>query len=96
MTGHHWTERLARAVTPDLAICNSHFTGRSIAAVYPGLSPVIVYAPVEMPETAAVDRSAVRAALSTASGQHPSSSRRAEARNGRDNESLLEALVALA
>jgi glycosyltransferase involved in cell wall biosynthesis len=94
MTGHHWTERLARRVTPDLAICNSHFTGRSLAAVYPGLSPVIVYAPVEMPETAAVDRSAVRATLGTA----PDSIvivQVCRSEEWKGHESLLEALVAL-
>ena len=31
MTGRHWTERLARRAAPDLAICNSHFTRRSLA-----------------------------------------------------------------
>jgi len=61
MTGRHWTERLARPVTPDLAICNSHFTGRSLAALYPGLTPIIVYAPVEMAAAGATGRSAVRA-----------------------------------
>ena len=35
MSGRHWTERLARRVTPDLAICNSHFTRRSLDTLYP-------------------------------------------------------------
>ena len=94
MTGQHWTERLARRVPPDLAICNSRFTGRSLMALYPGLSPVVVYAPVEMSAGVVLDRAAVRAALATP----PDSvvivqACRSEAWKGHD--SLLEALVAL-
>jgi glycosyltransferase involved in cell wall biosynthesis len=94
MTGRHWTERLARRVTPDLAICNSHFTARSLAALYPGASPVIIYAPVEMPAAEAIDRSAVRAALGTARDSVVIvQACRSEEWKG--HESLLEALIAL-
>jgi glycosyltransferase involved in cell wall biosynthesis len=94
MTGRHWTERLAGRVIPDLAICNSHFTGRSLAALYPGLSPLIVYAPVDMPTSGAIDRSAVRAALGTA----PDSVVIVQAcrcEEWKGHEPLLEALIAL-
>ena len=47
MAGRHWTERLARRVVPDLAICNSRFTARSLGALYPGVCSAVVYAPVE-------------------------------------------------
>lgn len=47
MAGRHWTERLARRVVPDLAICNSRFTARSLGSLYPGVSFEVVYAPVE-------------------------------------------------
>ena len=46
MTGRHWTERLARRIAPDLAICNSRFTARSLGALYPTVPSAVVYAPV--------------------------------------------------
>ena len=94
MTGRHWTERLARRVTPDLAICNSHFTGRSLAALYPSLAPVIVYAPVDVAAAGAIDRSAVCAAL----GTPPDSVvivQACRSEEWKGHESLLEALIAL-
>jgi glycosyltransferase involved in cell wall biosynthesis len=48
MTGRHWTERLARRVPPDLAICNSRFTASTLGSLYPGVPAAVVYAPVEM------------------------------------------------
>jgi glycosyltransferase involved in cell wall biosynthesis len=47
MTGRHWTERLARRVVPDLVICNSEFTSRSLGSLYPGVAAKVVYAPVD-------------------------------------------------
>ena len=94
MTGRHWTERLARRVTPDLAICNSHFTARSLAALYPGLSPIVVHAPVETAAAAVIDRSAVRAAL----GTPPDSVvivQACRSEEWKGHESLLDALAAL-
>ena len=41
MTGRHWTERLARRVVPDLAICNSAFTARSLGTLYPAVSATV-------------------------------------------------------
>ena len=52
MSGRHWTERLARRVPPDLAICNSHFTRRSLSSLYAGVPAAVVYAPVELPKAA--------------------------------------------
>jgi glycosyltransferase involved in cell wall biosynthesis len=94
MTGRHWTERLARRVTPDLAICNSHFTGRSLAALYPDLTPIIVYAPVEMAAAGATDRSAVRAALGTLR-DNVVIVQACRSEKWKGHESLLDALIAL-
>src|SRR5271169_6547765 len=51
MNGRHWTERLARRVPPDLAICNSHFTATTLGRLYPSVPAAVVYAPVEMPRS---------------------------------------------
>jgi glycosyltransferase involved in cell wall biosynthesis len=48
MSGRHWTERLARRVPPDLAICNSHFTASTLGSLYASVPAAVLYAPVEM------------------------------------------------
>jgi glycosyltransferase involved in cell wall biosynthesis len=48
MTGRHWTERLARRVVPDLAICNSRFTEATLPSLYSGARSVVIYAPVDL------------------------------------------------
>jgi glycosyltransferase involved in cell wall biosynthesis len=53
MKGRHWTERLARRVTPDLAICNSRFTAGTLGTLYANVPSAVVYAPVEMPRSPA-------------------------------------------
>lgn len=67
VTGRAWTERWARRVAPDLAICNSAFTARSVEALYPGVPRVVVYAPVDVtpPRLTEAARRAVRAELDT-------------------------------
>ena len=95
MTGRHWTERLARRVPPDLAICNSHFTRRSLAALYPAVRSAVVYAPVEMPAVVSGgDRLRVRAVLDT-----PADSvvivQACRSEEWKGHEALLDALVAL-
>src|SRR5712692_680081 len=42
MTGRHWTERLARRVAPDLAICNSRFTASTLGSLYSGVPAAVV------------------------------------------------------
>jgi glycosyltransferase involved in cell wall biosynthesis len=95
MKGRHWTERLARRVTPDLAICNSHFTRRSLDALYAGIPSEVLYAPVEAPGP--VDdgvRAEVRASLGTPAGSVViAQACRSEEWKG--HEQLLDALVAL-
>ena len=45
VTGRHWTERLARRVPPDFAICNSRFTADALTSIYPDVpSTVLAYA----------------------------------------------------
>jgi glycosyltransferase involved in cell wall biosynthesis len=70
MTGRHWTERLARRVVPDLAICNSRFTAGSLGTLYPAAPHAVVYAPVDTSQ-AAIDadgRRLARACLNTPEG----------------------------
>src|SRR3984893_1518647 len=47
MKGRHWTERLARRVAPDLAICNSRFTASTPCRLYANVPSAVLYAPVE-------------------------------------------------
>jgi glycosyltransferase involved in cell wall biosynthesis len=95
MKGRHWTERLARRVTPDLAICNSHFTRRTLDALYTGIPSEVLYAPVETPRPVDDDvRAEVRASLDTpADSVVIAQACRSEEWKG--HEQLLEALVAL-
>jgi glycosyltransferase involved in cell wall biosynthesis len=69
MTGRHWTERLARRVVPDLAICNSRFTAETLPSLYPRTRSVVVYAPVDVDRLhrphQAGDVRLMRASLST-------------------------------
>lgn len=60
VSGRTWVERWAMATKPALVICNSEFTAASAPAMYPGLTPAILYAPVEAP---AADDAGVRAAI---------------------------------
>jgi glycosyltransferase involved in cell wall biosynthesis len=95
MGGRHWTERFARRVAPDLAICNSHFTRRSLEALYDAVPAVVVYAPVELPRAADHGlRLRVRASLET-----PPESvvivQACRSEEWKGHEHLLEALVAL-
>jgi glycosyltransferase involved in cell wall biosynthesis len=67
MTGTHWTERWARRVRPDLAICNSEFTARWLSTLYDRMPVVVIYAPVNVtpPSLSLAERRALRAALDT-------------------------------
>jgi len=68
MTGRHWTEKLARRVTPDLVVCNSRFTASTLPALYPTVPSAIVYAPVANANqpSSLKSRGAIRAELETA------------------------------
>jgi glycosyltransferase involved in cell wall biosynthesis len=95
MTGRHWTERLARRAAPELAICNSSFTRRSLHALYDSVASIVLYAPVDLPQPVAADvRLQVRASLQTAPGSVVvAQACRSEGWKG--HESLLDALAAL-
>jgi glycosyltransferase involved in cell wall biosynthesis len=45
-TGEHWTEQAVAQHPPAVALCNSRFTERAIAAWLPGVRRVVLYAPV--------------------------------------------------
>jgi glycosyltransferase involved in cell wall biosynthesis len=63
--GRHWIDRLASRITPDLIVCNSHFT----ASLLPPTSSrvEVVYYPVSTPikRFTSLDRGAVRKDLNT-------------------------------
>ena len=66
-TGKHWTERLAKRVTPDLVICNSAYTDVSLASMYPRVESVVIANPVELERVSlsADDRRTLRRSLET-------------------------------
>jgi len=68
MTGRHWTERLARRISPVLAICNSRFTSGTLARLFPDAPSAVVYAPVNTRHApmGADERRAIRTFLNTA------------------------------
>jgi glycosyltransferase involved in cell wall biosynthesis len=66
MTGRHWTERLARRVPPDAAICNSAFTASTLTSLYSDVPSHVIHAPVaELPKISAEARARIRASLDT-------------------------------
>jgi glycosyltransferase involved in cell wall biosynthesis len=67
-TGRHWTERWAKWTTPDLAICNSHYTAGLLRSLYDDVPVAVIYAPVDVspPRLSAAERRVVRTELTTA------------------------------
>lgn len=67
MKGRHWTEKLARRVSPDLVICNSRFTASTLPTLYRDVPSAVVYAPVvnTAASSTAESRQAIRAELQT-------------------------------
>jgi glycosyltransferase involved in cell wall biosynthesis len=61
-SGRGWLERMARRITPDLAIANSAFVGASVVNLYPDLKTPVMYYPVALVESpgALEDRAAAR------------------------------------
>jgi glycosyltransferase involved in cell wall biosynthesis len=49
MSGRPWTERWARRTPPDLAICNSDFTARTVPHVFADVPQITIHAPIERP-----------------------------------------------
>jgi len=46
-TGRHWTERIARRVRPDLAICNSRYTADSLRRLYDDVPAIVMTCPID-------------------------------------------------
>jgi glycosyltransferase involved in cell wall biosynthesis len=69
LTGGHWTERLASRRRPDLLVCNSQYTARSAASVFPTIPHVVLYAPARRPRPAGESRATLRARWSTSEDQ---------------------------
>ena len=47
--GHHWTEKLARHVHPDLIFANSLFSSRTTSKVFPARQAQILHPPAALP-----------------------------------------------
>jgi glycosyltransferase involved in cell wall biosynthesis len=65
LSGRHWLERWAGVTEPDLVLANSHFSARTLAAVYPRARYQVRYLPVPAPEPVPgpEERARVRAEL---------------------------------
>jgi glycosyltransferase involved in cell wall biosynthesis len=68
LTGRHWSELWAGQTAPDLVICTSDFTARTVPYLYQQVPVVVIHPPVEIdvPSMSADERRRVRAELSTA------------------------------
>ncbi|MBI4503059.1 MAG: glycosyltransferase family 4 protein [Gemmatimonadetes bacterium] len=65
----HWLDRWARRTSPDLAICNSHFTATAVARTGLSVPQVVVHPPVPPPPPAAASaRGRLRGALGVPEG----------------------------
>jgi glycosyltransferase involved in cell wall biosynthesis len=62
-----WLDRWAQRTAPDLAICNSQFTARSLPNIYPQVEQEVIYCPVAPPtrEYSPDERRDVRRELDT-------------------------------
>jgi glycosyltransferase involved in cell wall biosynthesis len=47
--GSHWLEVLGRTNAPDLALCNSKFTARTLPKLFPRVRGEVVYSPIAPP-----------------------------------------------
>ena len=67
VTRGHWTERLAARTPPDLAICNSLFTGVKLPQIFPHRAAEIIYCPVDIsaPRLSNAARLSLRSELAT-------------------------------
>lgn len=65
--GKHWLERWAARTKPDMALCNSKFTARTLHFIYPKVKSEVFYLPVAPPPKnySEDERFAVRDELNT-------------------------------
>jgi glycosyltransferase involved in cell wall biosynthesis len=68
VTGEHWTERWARRVVPDVAICNSCFTKAHLPCLFEPQKTAVIYCPVAPAEPLALEK---RNALRERAGVSP-------------------------
>jgi glycosyltransferase involved in cell wall biosynthesis len=62
--GRHWTERWASRTSPDLLLCGSRDVARTAGALFPGVTPVVFYAPMPLTDAPGPGaRATVRAEL---------------------------------
>ncbi len=66
-TGRNALERWARRTNPDLALCNSKFTAKTMPNLYPHVRTEVIYCPVAQPDRFDLneERAATRAELQT-------------------------------
>ena len=68
LTGRHWSERWAGWTRPDLVICASQFTARTVPRLYEDVTTAVVHPPVDAaPEPLSpLERKVIRGELATA------------------------------
>lgn len=64
--GRHWLERVARLTSPDVVLCNSHYTASRVAQWLPRVTAHVAYCPVSTPAEDGAARWPVRHALGAA------------------------------
>jgi glycosyltransferase involved in cell wall biosynthesis len=66
LSGRHWSEVWAARTLPDLAICTSHFTARTVPKLYRAVPVTVIHPPVEpAAPSSASERRRVRDELAT-------------------------------
>jgi glycosyltransferase involved in cell wall biosynthesis len=63
--GTHLLDRWARRTPPDFVVCNSHYTSRSLRALFPAARSEVVYSPLELPDLSEYSTPESRAAVRT-------------------------------
>ena len=66
-TGRHWLEQWARLTSPEMALCNSHFTMATLSNIYPHVRAAVVYNPLlsDEPRYSTAEIAAIRSELNT-------------------------------
>jgi glycosyltransferase involved in cell wall biosynthesis len=67
LTGRHWSDRWAGWTPPDLAICTSHFTARTLTNLYDEVPGTVVHPPVDVQPSllSSAEKRRIRDELST-------------------------------
>jgi glycosyltransferase involved in cell wall biosynthesis len=69
LTGRHWSERWAGRTRPDLAVCTSRFTARTLPNLYDDLPSIVIHPPVDLAaeRLSLIEREQIRQELDTRS-----------------------------